>query len=57
MNSGRRFVRHAVRAGVPKAAIIDGRSPHSILTELFTSAGLGTEVVPADAPTQTGDPA
>jgi len=39
----------AVRAGVPKAAIIDGRSPHSILTELFTSAGSGTEVVPAPA--------
>ncbi|MFA4841281.1 MAG: acetylglutamate kinase [Agrococcus sp.] len=39
----------AVRAGVPKAAIIDGRSPHSILTEIFTSAGSGTEVVPAGA--------
>ncbi|WAC66237.1 acetylglutamate kinase [Agrococcus sp. SL85] len=39
----------AVRAGVPKAAIIDGRSPHSILTEIFTSAGSGTEVVPAPA--------
>ena len=39
----------AVRAGVPKAAIIDGRSPHSILTEIFTSDGAGTEVVPADA--------
>jgi acetylglutamate kinase len=37
----------AVRAGVPKAAIIDGRSPHSILTEIFTTAGSGTEVVPA----------
>ncbi|WP_072313126.1 acetylglutamate kinase [Agrococcus sp. Marseille-P2731] len=40
----------AVRAGVPKAAIIDGRAPHSILTELFTTAGSGTEVVPASAP-------
>jgi acetylglutamate kinase len=39
----------AVRAGVPKAAIIDGRSPHSILTEIFTSAGSGTEVVPSTA--------
>ncbi|GAA1425967.1 acetylglutamate kinase [Agrococcus citreus] len=39
----------AVRAGVPKAAIIDGRSPHSILTEIFTSAGSGTEVVPGTA--------
>ncbi|GEK80380.1 acetylglutamate kinase [Agrococcus baldri] len=41
----------AVRAGVPKAAIIDGRSPHSILTEIFTTAGSGTEVVPASAAT------
>lgn len=42
----------AVRAGVPKAAIIDGRSPHSILTEIFTSAGSGTEVVPAAQPSK-----
>ncbi|ERG62927.1 hypothetical protein L332_00400 [Agrococcus pavilionensis RW1] len=41
----------AVRAGVPKAAIIDGRAPHSILTEIFTTAGSGTEVVPASATT------
>ncbi|MFJ6114637.1 acetylglutamate kinase [Agrococcus sediminis] len=47
----------AVRGGVPKAAIIDGRAPHSILTEIFTSAGSGTEVVPADAPTQGKEPA
>lgn len=37
----------AVDAGVPKAAIIDGRLPHSILLEIFTSDGIGTEVVPA----------
>lgn len=37
----------AVRGGVPKAAIIDGRRPHSILLEIFTDAGIGTEVVPA----------
>lgn len=40
----------AVRAGVPKAAIIDGRSPHSILTEIFTTDGSGTEVVPVADP-------
>lgn len=49
----------AVRAGVPKAAIIDGRAPHSILTEIFTTAGSGTEVVPASAtpapPTEAPD--
>jgi acetylglutamate kinase len=35
----------AVEGGVAKAAIIDGRRPHSILLEMFTDAGIGTEVV------------
>jgi acetylglutamate kinase len=39
----------AVEGGVPKAAIIDGREPHSILLEVFTQQGSGTEVVPAGA--------
>ena len=34
----------AVRRGVPKAAIIDGREPHSVLLEIFTARGIGTEV-------------
>lgn len=37
----------AVDGGVAKAAIIDGRVPHSILLEIFTQSGIGTEVVPA----------
>ena len=37
----------AVVGGVPKAAIIDGRTQHSILLEVFTQSGIGTEVVPA----------
>ncbi|HET6672939.1 MAG TPA: acetylglutamate kinase [Agromyces sp.] len=37
----------AVEGGVAKAAIIDGRIPHSILLEVFTRSGIGTEVVPA----------
>lgn len=37
----------AVEAGVEKSAIIDGRVPHSILLEIFTSRGIGTEVFPA----------
>lgn len=37
----------AVDGGVAKAAIIDGRQPHSILLEIFTTSGIGTEVVPA----------
>jgi len=36
----------AVEGGVAKAAIIDGRVPHSILVEIFTGSGIGTEVVP-----------
>lgn len=34
----------AVDGGVTKAAIIDGRLPHSILLEVFTQKGIGTEV-------------
>ena len=37
----------AVDHGVPKAAIIDGRVPHSILLEVFTQSGIGTEVARA----------
>ncbi|MFE6963465.1 acetylglutamate kinase [Agromyces sp. NPDC057679] len=39
----------AVEGGVAKAAIIDGRIPHSILLEVFTQSGIGTEVVPQNA--------
>jgi len=38
----------AVEGGVDAAAIIDGRVPHSVLVELFTSEGIGTEVVRAE---------
>ncbi|MGN6125632.1 MAG: acetylglutamate kinase [Humibacter sp.] len=34
----------AVEGGVPKAAVIDGRDEHSLLLELFTNGGSGTEV-------------
>lgn len=40
----------AVDGGVAKAAIIDGRVPHSILLEVFTQNGSGTEVVPEGSP-------
>ena len=36
----------AVSGGVSKAAIIDGRLGHSVLLEIFTPSGIGTEVVP-----------
>jgi acetylglutamate kinase len=36
----------AVRGGVPKAHVIDGRVPHAMLVEVFTDEGMGTEVHP-----------
>jgi acetylglutamate kinase len=36
----------AVRGGVGRAHVIDGRLPHSVLLEVFTSEGVGTMVVP-----------
>ena len=36
----------AIRGGAQSAHIIDGRSPHSLLLELFTDAGIGTMVTP-----------
>lgn len=35
----------AVKAGVRKVAFIDGRLQHSVLLEIFTDQGVGTEVV------------
>ena len=32
----------AVEQGVPQAHVIDGREPHSLLLEVFTSEGIGT---------------
>ncbi len=36
----------ALRSGVRKAHIIDGRMEHAILLEIFTKGGVGTEIVP-----------
>ncbi|OZG29482.1 acetylglutamate kinase [Williamsia sp. 1138] len=38
----------AVAGGVRRAHVIDGRTPHSTLLELFTTEGNGTMVVPDD---------
>ena len=35
----------SVRRGVPRTSIIDGRIPHSILIELLSNEGIGTEFV------------
>ena len=36
----------AVRNGVRRAHVLDGRVPHAVLLELFTDGGIGTMVVP-----------
>lgn len=36
---------NALSAGVSKTHIIDGRIPHSLLLEIFTDKGIGTEIV------------
>src|SRR5687767_4440745 len=35
----------AIKSGVEKVSFVDGRVPHSVLMEIFTDAGTGTEVV------------
>ena len=35
----------AIKAGVEKVSFVDGRVPHSVLLEIFTDEGVGTEVV------------
>ncbi|AUN40807.1 acetylglutamate kinase [Tsukamurella tyrosinosolvens] len=42
----------AVHGGVPTAHVIDGRVPHSVLLELFTSKGIGTMVTPPKPPSE-----
>ena len=38
----------AVEGGVTRATVVDGRMPHALLLEMFTTEGTGTMVVPAD---------
>ncbi|HPU14226.1 MAG TPA: acetylglutamate kinase, partial [Aeromicrobium sp.] len=35
----------AVRGGVKRATVVDGREPHSVLLEIFTDEGVGTQVL------------
>jgi acetylglutamate kinase len=41
---------NALRGGVPKAHIIDGRVSHALLLEMLTDEGIGTEMVREKAP-------
>jgi acetylglutamate kinase len=36
----------AIEAGVGKLHIVDGRMPHSVLLEIYSDKGVGTEIVP-----------
>jgi acetylglutamate kinase len=36
----------AVRGGVSRATVVDGRQLHAVLLELFTNEGVGTQVLP-----------
>lgn len=36
----------AVRGGVQRATVVDGRQEHAVLLELFTDEGVGTQVLP-----------
>ncbi|WP_051224090.1 acetylglutamate kinase [Pseudoclavibacter soli] len=46
----------AVEGGVDTAAVVDGRVPHSVLLEIFTDRGIGTEVTATAAPELTATP-
>ena len=35
----------ALEGGVPRTHILDGRTPHALLTEIFTDSGVGTMIV------------
>ncbi len=35
----------AIKAGVGKVHLVDGRMPHSLLLEIFTKNGVGTEII------------
>jgi len=36
--------REALQSGVEKVHFIDGRTPHTLLLEIFTQSGIGTEI-------------
>ncbi|TNU77213.1 acetylglutamate kinase [Miniimonas arenae] len=42
----------AVTGGVGRAHVIDGRAPHALLLEIFTSDGVGTMVLPGSRPAE-----
>jgi acetylglutamate kinase len=45
----------AVRGGVPRVHVIDGRVAHSVLLEVFTTKGVGTMVLPMQSSYEEAD--
>jgi acetylglutamate kinase len=45
---------NALKRGVSKAHIIDGRVEHAVLLEVFTDAGIGTEITSAGGRSKEG---
>jgi acetylglutamate kinase len=46
---------HAVRHGVRSVHVVDGRVPNALLLEVLTSEGVGTTILPDDAPNFLSD--
>jgi len=46
MTAKSRSILKALSAGVQRVHIIDGRTPHSVIAELFTDRGVGTLITP-----------
>lgn len=44
----------ALRGGVRKVHVVDGRMKHSLLLEVFTVEGVGTQILPADTKAGAG---
>jgi len=46
----------AVEAGVSRATVLDGREPHALLLEIFTTKGIGTMILPDACPPDPNKP-
>ena len=46
----------AVQAGVSRATVLDGREPHALLLEIFTTKGIGTMILPDASPPDSNKP-
>ncbi len=46
----------SLRAGVRKTHIVDGRVRHSLLLEIYTDRGVGTEIRETDGPARAAEP-